>query len=284
MAEFDSFDDAYDAEATYPTTDSTTPPLTPTFTVATATQLQAAMSPDVANGEILVNITDDIELASGETWVPLNLDSYAGVSRIVLNGNGHTIKGLNNALLSNAIFGNTRVEINDLTLEGSVVEQTGSYAGAFLNYSDNAISVNLNNCHLVDATVTGSNYSGGLVGYVAGEITIIDCSVKNSAITGESVGALVGMISTAQGNETATITNATVIDNTVTSTKSGSYRVGELVGTANIAVVNLSGIVASGNTCSQAASTGASSGMVSTKWIGRSSSDVKGDSSDLIAF
>ena len=87
MAEFDSFDDAYDAGATYPSTNTTTPPQVPTFTVATATQLQAAMSPNVANGEIVVNLTENIELAAGETWTPLNLDSYTGVSRIILNGN-----------------------------------------------------------------------------------------------------------------------------------------------------------------------------------------------------
>lgn len=284
MAEYDSFDDTYDAGATYPSTGTTTPPQTPTFTVATATQLQAAMTPSVANGEIVVNLAGDIELASGETWTPLNLDSYTGVSRIIFNGNGHTIKGLNNALLSNAIFGNTRVEINDLTLDSSSVNQSGSYAGAFVNYADNAISVTLNNCHLVNATVTGTNYSGGLIGYVSGDTTITNCSVKNSTITGESVGALVGMISTAQGGETATIANATVTGNTIDSTKNGSYRVGELVGTTNISFVNLSAITASGNVCSQPASTGASSGMVSTKWIGRSSSTVSGDTSGAIVF
>ena len=92
------------------------------------------------------------------------------------------------------------------------------------------------------------------------------------------------MISVAQGNETATISTVTVTGNDINSVKNGSYRVGELVGTANIATVNLSGVTANGNVCQQPASTGAAGGMVSTKWIGRASSTVNGDTSDTIIF
>ena len=285
MAESDSFDDTYDAGATYPTVGTITPPATPTFTVATVTQLQAAMSPTVANGEIVVNLAQDLELAAGETWIPLNLDSYTGVSRVIFNGNGHTIKGLNNPLLSDAIFGNTSVEINDLTLEGSAVDLNDDYAGAFVCYADHAIDVSLNNCHLVDATVSGNKYSGGLVGYIAGDVSITNCSVKDSTITGESVGAVAGMFSVSGGVRNATVSGVTVTGNTVNSVKNGSYRVGELIGTSNINDLNLSGITASGNTCSQPASTGAEGGMTATKWIGRAKNNtVTGDTSEVIVF
>ncbi len=281
MHESDSFGDTYDQNAEYPGANQ---PQIPTFTVSSAAQLQAALTPTVAEGDLIVNLASDIELAAGETWTPLNLDSYTGVARVVINGNGHTIKGLNDSLLSNAIFGNTSVEINNLTLDSSTVNSTGDYAGAFVAYADNAISVKLFGCKLVNSAITSADYAGGLVGYVSGTVTISDCSVTGTAITGESVGSLAGMISTAQGNETATISNVTVTGNNVTSTKAGTYRVGELIGTTNIQNVVLSGIVASGNTCTQSGSTGATTGMTSTKWIGRSSSTVTGDTSEVVAF
>ena len=282
MQESDSFDDTYDADAKYPEPPANQP-ATPTFTVGTTSQLQAALQPDNSTGDLIVNLSASMELAAGETWTPLNLDSYSGVARVVINGNGHTIKGLNASLLDTAIFGNTKVEINDLTLEGSVVNSATNYAGAFLNYSDNAISVTLKNCHAKDAKVSSNNYAGALLGYVAGTVTIENCSVTGCTVTSAgSAGSLVGMISTAQGVETATISKISATGNNITSTKSGSYRVGELLGTANIKYVNLSDITVSGNTCTQAGATGGDTGMVNSAWIGRTSSTVTGDTSAVI--
>ena len=282
MHESDSFDDVYDIDGEYPSS-APSQPATPTFTVGTTSQLQAALQPDNSTGDLIVNLSSSMELAEGETWVPLNLDSYVGVARVVINGNGHTIKGLNASLLDTAIFGNTKVEINDLTLEGSVVNSATNYAGAFLNYSDNAISVTLKNCHVKNAKVSSNNYAGALLGYVAGTVTIENCSVTGCTVTSAgSAGSLVGMISTAQGVETATISKVSATGNTVTSTKNGSYRVGELIGTANIKYVNLSDITASGNTCTQAGATSGDSGMVNSAWIGRTSSTVTGDTSTVI--
>ena len=282
MYESDSEDDTYDANAEYPQSQPNLPQ-TPTFTVGTASQLQAAMQPTGNGDERIINIVADLELAAGENWLPLSLDSYVGVSRIVINGNNHTIKGPNESLLDQAIFGNTKVEINDLTLEDSTVSRSGSYGGAFVSYSDNAISVTLNNCHLVGGSVTSAKYAGGLIGYVAGTVTLTDCSVSGTTVTGESVGALVGMVSVAQGSETATIGMTSVTGCNLISTKNGTRRVGELIGTANIPYVTLSDVTTSGNTCTQTGSTGLESGMVSTSWIGRASSAVTGDTSAVIS-
>ncbi|MBR7160981.1 MAG: hypothetical protein IKD07_01060, partial [Clostridia bacterium] len=282
MHESDSFDDVYDIDGEYPSS-APSQPTTPTFTVGTTSQLQAALQPDNSTGDLIVNLSSSMELAAGETWVPLNLDSYVGVARVVINGNGHTIKGLNNSLLDTAIFGNTSVEINDLTLDGSVVNSTTDYAGAFLNYSDNAISVTLKNCHVKNATVSSNNYAGAMLGYAACNVTIENCSVTGCTVTSKgSAGSLVGMISTAQGVETASISNVSATYNTVTSTKNGSYRVGELIGTANVATVVLDGIDTSNNNCTQTGATGGDGGMVNSKWIGRTSSDVTGDTSAII--
>ncbi len=281
MHEDDSFGNTYDQFAEYPTTNQ---PQTPTFTVSTAAQLQAAMTPTVSNDKVIVNLADDVELADGEVWTPLNLEAYSGNARnIVINGNGHTIKGLNAPLIGIAFFGNTSVEINDLTLEECDVTSSTDYAGAFAAYVDNCASVKLSNCHLKNSTVVGasSSYVGGLIGYSSSPVTMEDCSVIGCEITGAgSVGALAGMLSVGQTGDVATISKVSVIGNTLTSTKNGSYRIGELFGTTNIPTVNLSNITTDANSCTQSGSNGFEG--TASKWIGRNLSTVNGDTSASI--
>ncbi|MBR3847820.1 MAG: SipW-dependent-type signal peptide-containing protein [Oscillospiraceae bacterium] len=284
MHEEDSFDDTYDAEATYPAGGSQ--PQAPTFTVSTAAQLQAAMTPTVSNDELIVNLSDDIELAAGETWTPLNLEAYSGnVLNIVINGNGHSIKGLDAPLIGKAFFGNTSIEINDLTLVDSNINSSGDYVGAFAAYADNCASVTLSNCHLREATIVGANDAAALVGFCSSNVTIEDCSVIDCEITGGgNVGSLIAMLSVGQGSEVANVSDVTVTGNTLVSTKVGSYRIGELIGTTNMPTLNLTNITASGNSCTQTNSTGVASGMTATAWIGRNTgaTTVTGDTSASI--
>ena len=285
MKEDDSFGNTYDQFGEYPAENR---PQTPTFTVSTAEQLQAAMTPTVSNDKLIVNLASDVELAAGETWTPLNLEAYSGnVLKVVINGNGHTIKGLNAPLIGKAFFGNTSVEINDLTLTNCNIVGTTDYVGAFAAYADNCASVTLSNCHLKDSVINGaaSKYTGGLLGYCSSPVTAENCSVVGCTITGaESVGAVAAMFSSNVIGTTTTVSNVTVKDNTLVSNKSGSYRVGAIVGTTNIENVILENIVASGNTCTQAGSTGVESGCTSTEWVGRKTGacTVTGDTSASI--
>ena len=285
--ENDSNGNTYDIGAKY----GANAPYTPSvITVSTAAELQAALSPDVTNGEAVINLAGDIQLAAGQNWNSLAMHAYGqNIHKITINGNGFTIKGLNAPLIDHVYFGNSSVEINDLTLEGCTMNVTGEYCGAFVANSDNTISVRLSNCHLKNSTLSatgGDNgcWVGGLIGYVSGPVTITDCSVTETNITSEKdAGGLVGMISVANGEETAEITKCTVKKNVLTSNNS-KYRVGELIGTSNIANVNLSNITAEENTCNSTATTTGETDFVASKWIGRTNSTVIGDTSDPITF
>ena len=218
----------------------------------------------------------------------LNMDAYGNnVHRIVINGNGHKIKGLNAALINRAYFGNTSIEIKDLTLVNSNINNKDSgwdngSTGAFIGFADSCDYVKFTNCHVKDSVVNGLTYSGGLIGYCSTPLTIENCSVINSTITGVDAGALAVMFSVGGSDVANTVNKVNVTGNTITSISNAEYTVGELVGTSNRNVVDLSEITTSGNTCTQTGSTGATEGFISTKWFGRRNNTVNGDTSEII--
>jgi len=237
-SESDSFNSAYDINAEYGASSNTGTP--PTVYVSTAAELKAALSPTISNNEAVVVLTSDVALADGETWTPLDLVAYSNTVRnIVIDGQGHTISGLNAPLLGNCYFGNTSIEIKNLTLSDcEIVDKyyNGLGSGAFIAYADNSSYVILNNCHLEDSSVTSTAPKntfvgiGGLIGYSSSDLTITDCSVTNCTITGayNSAGAIAGHVSA--GHDT-TITNAKVVGCTVKGEK--IEKSGYVVGTAN---------------------------------------------------
>lgn len=232
--ESDSFDTSYDINAKYDENNSTDAPV---FFVKTAADLKAALTPTVSNDEAVVILDSDITLADGETWTPLALEAYTGTVRnIVIDGQGHSIKGLNAPLIGHAYFGNTSIEIKNLTLTNATIvdkHYNGLGSGAFVAYADNCSSVVLSNCHLTESSVTSTGDFtgiGGLVGYSSSNLTITDCSVTNCTITGaqNSAGAIAGHVSA--GHDTV-ITNAKVIGCTVKGERAD--KTGYVVGTAN---------------------------------------------------
>lgn len=237
--EYDSTRNDYDAAAEYDTTTSSTSPI---VTVATVEELKAALIPAVSNEAATVNLTADIALAEGENWTPLTMDSYHGVKSIVINGNGHTISGLNAPLLGACYFGNVAIEINDLTLSNvQFVNKTYNVgSGAFIAYADNCSSVTLSKCQLKDSEISCTEDItgvGGLVGYSSSNLIIKDCTVINTKITGSlsSTGAIAGHVSA--GSHTTTISNAKVIGCTITGEKAAKS--GYVLGTANDGVTSI---------------------------------------------
>ncbi len=240
-------------------------------TVSTATQLQEILTnfTDAGSGDNVINISEDITLAEGETWTPVTIDGYNGAGVITINGNGHTISGLNDTLLAGGFAGNSGIIINDLTIaDANITSSNAQGYGAFINCIDSMPKIELNNCHLVDSTITDTLGArvGGLIGWSAGYnvenngpvdtyITINGCSVTGCTITANgSVGAIIGHA----GNNPATyhtITNCTVKNNVLTSTDDGGWRVGVVVGTANVGEVTISETVSEGNTLSQTGKT-----------------------------
>ncbi len=221
--------------------------------VATAAELKEILNTFGAAGagDNVLNITTDIELADGETWTPVVVDGYNGADVIVINGNGHTIKGLTAPLFAGGFAGGSGIIINDLTIEDSEIVSTNTLgSGAFIETIDSMDKIILNNCHVKNSSITGSR-TGGLIGWNSGYnntndgaintyVNIKDCTVENCTITGNgTVGGIVGHAG-ANAWTYNTITNCEIIDCTLVS-NDDSYRVGGIVGTANVGEVVING-------------------------------------------
>ena len=263
--ESDSFDTSYDVTAPY---DSSAPKTPLVVSVGTKAELEAALTSFAAAGagDNVINLTQDFEIKNGETWTSASINGYQGAGVITINGKGHTIKGLNAPLLAGGFAGKSGVIINDLTLDNVKINDADNKlgVGAFIGCIDSMPKIELNNCKLTNSTITstGGARVGGLIGWTAGYnnpndgpvntyITIKSCSVENCQITANgSVGAIIGHA----GNNPATyhtIEGCTVSNTKLTSTDDGGWRVGVVVGTANVGEVTITGITSSSNTLTQ---------------------------------
>ena len=260
--EYDSFNNRYDNAAEYPEKVPTT------VTVATAEELRTALTTltDAGSGDNKVIINGDITLAEGETWTPITVDGYRGAGVITVEGNGHTISGLNNALFAGGFAGTSGIVIKDLTLDKMTINDSTNTQGigAFICNVDSMPKIDLVNCHLTNSTITSTAGArvGGLVGWSSGYnkpndgpvdtyVTITNCSVENCEITAKgSVGGIIGHA----GANPATyhsITDCTVTNTKLHSTDDGGWRVGVVVGTANVGEVTINNTVSTGNTLAQ---------------------------------
>ena len=232
--------------------------------VGTAADLQAMLTQFTSSGsgDNVLNITSDIDIGSVQ-WESVTVQGYTGADVITVNGNGHTITGLNAPLFTGGFAGGSGIIIKDLTIKNANFDVAAKYestgVGAFICSVDSMDVITLTNCHLLDSKITGSR-TGGLVGWTSGYnnvndgpvdtfVTIKNCSVINCEITGTSVGAITGHAG-ANAATFSLIEDCIVKDNTLTS-NSSSYRVGIVVGTANAGQLTINNISESGNTVKQ---------------------------------
>ena len=265
--ESDSISNRYDAAAEYPD-----PTIPTTATVCTAEELKTVLTAftDAGSGNNTVSIANDITLQEGETWTPVSVDGYRGAGIITVEGNGHTISGLNNTLFAGGFAGTSGIVIKDLTLDKVTINDTTNSLGlgAFIGSVDSMPKIELVNCHLTNSTITstGGARVGGLIGWTSGydvttdgpvdmHVTITNCSVENCEITAKgSVGGIIGHA----GSNAATyqtITGCTVKDTKLTSTDDDGWRVGVVVGTANIGQLTIDTTTGTNNTLAQTGKT-----------------------------
>lgn len=238
--------------------------------VSDATKLNDVLTglTDAGSGNTAISITENLDL-TGVTWNPVVVEGYTGAGVITINGNGKTITGLSAPLFAGGFAGGSGIVINDLTIANSEIVSTNTIgSGAFIESIDSMQTITLNNCHLKDSKVTGGTGSrtGGLIGWTAGYnnvndgpvktyVTITGCSVINNTITCDgSVGGINGHAGNNAWTYT-TIKDCTVTDNILTSTDDGGWRVGVVVGTANVGEVIISDITESRNTLTQTGKT-----------------------------
>ena len=205
-------------------------------------------------GDTVIELLDDINM-TGKNWTPVGVDGYHGQGVITLNGNGKTITGLSAPLFAGGFAGKSGIVIKDLTIAGADINDTTNNQGigAFINCVDSMTRIELDNCHLKNSKIvsTGGARVGGLIGWTSGynnqndgpvdtKVTLTNCSVEN--VTIEAKGSVGGLIGHAGANPATyhTITGCTVKDSTLKCTETGkSWRVGDLVGTANVGQVTV---------------------------------------------
>ena len=214
-----------------------------------ATLQEALNAAAAGTGNITVEILDDIDLTNVD-WNPVTV-SAPGYPVVTVEGNGKTITGLNDMLFAGTWAGNSGLIINDLTIANSnIVHDENDSAGnigvgAFIGFPQASATITLNKCHLVNSTVNGGHWTGGLIGMAGGyngndgpvfmNLTIKDCSVTGSIITGKgSCGGIIGHGSCAAWTA-VNIQNTTVSGNTVTSTGSSTNKAGAVMGTIGAA-------------------------------------------------
>lgn len=244
--EEDSFDEQYDKDAEY---------IKPMSDISNLLKLFNDAA--VGTEDVVIDLTEDFD---GTNWTAIDSQGYSGVKNVTINGNGHTIYNMHSPLLTGSFAGDGTVTINDLNIEGAnmTLAKIGNLGvGAFVCYSDASGGITLNNCHLKNSYIECTNgYAGGLIGYSSSPITVSNCSVINSSVIGgNSSGAICGQFA-----NPATVSDCKV-ENTAVSYANGdevdsdSWRVGVIVGTANVGTVTMTDITESGNTLKQGSKT-----------------------------
>lgn len=240
--------------------------------VMTAAELRATLTAftSAGSGDNIIKIGKDIVLKEGETWVPAKVDGYHGAGVVTVLGNGHKISGLNAPLFAGGFAGNSGIIVKDLTLDGVKINDATSNLGigAFVCDVDSMPTIELDNCHLTNSEMisTGGARVGGLIGWTSGYnkpndgpvdtyIKITKCSVEGCRISAK--GSVGGIIGHAGCNPATfhTITDCAVKNCVLTSTDDGGWRVGVVVGTANVGKLTINNITESGNTITQTGKT-----------------------------
>lgn len=240
--------------------------------VMTTAELRATLTAftSAGSGDNVIEIGKDIVLKEGETWTPAKVDGYHGAGVVTVFGNGHKISGLNAPLFAGGFAGNSGIIVKDLTLDGVKINDATSDQGigAFVCNVDSMPTIELDNCHLTNSKMisTGGARVGGLIGWTSGYnkpndgpvdtyIKITKCSVEGCTISAK--GSVGGIIGHAGCNPATyhTISDCSVKNCVLTSTDDGGWRVGVVVGTANVGKLTINNITESGNTITQTGKT-----------------------------
>ena len=226
---------------------------------------------DAGSANTSVEIAADIDLSEVD-WTPVSVNGYKGADVITIDGKGHTITGLSAPLFAGGFAGGSGIVIKNWTIADSeVITKNTQGAGFFIECSDSQNIIEMENCHVFNSTLKmdksiESSRLGGLIGWTSGwnkqddgpvdmYVNIKNCTVIECTIEGS--GSIGGIIGHAGANPATfhTIENCTVKDCNLSSTDDGGWRVGVVVGTANIGETTISNIIESGNVLTQTGKT-----------------------------
>ena len=207
--------------------------------VVSATALATELTPD-ANG--VITLTRDYTVTGD--WTSLALSGT-----VTIEGNNHTIKGINQPLVAGT--GGINITVNDLTISESVIGiatvENGLGTAAFISYIDHSGKASFTNCHLFESKVTDNERAAALLAFSeASEVSIKNCSVVKCELT--SVGGAAGLV--AYTHSTTTVENSKVENTIVEATEDRTSKTalaGAVIGTVN-ANTTFTNVTVSGNT------------------------------------
>ena len=219
--------------------------LTPDHFVVLSAVSAAELAHEMIPVNGVINLTKDYVVT--DAWTPLVFSE-----NITINGNGHTIQGLDKALVLRA--NGVNISINDLTIEKSNISYSASDAnetalgvGGFISYQDAAGTATFNNCHLKNSTVNGNERAAGLIGYTSGnQLTVTNCTVEGCTI--KATGSTGGIVAHTQ--TTVSISGSKVENSTIESTEDRSTKAaiaGGIIGTI-MGATTFDNVTVSGNT------------------------------------
>ena len=213
-----------------------------TFNNITFKASAAALANELTPVSGVITLTRDYEVSGN--WTSLSL-----TGTVVINGQNHTIKGINQPLVAGT--SGINITINDLTIADSEIGvaaiENGLGTAAFISYIDYSGKASFTNCHLLDSKVTGNKRVAALLAFSeATEVSIKDCSVVDCQLT--SVGGAAGLL--AYTHSTTTVEDSKVERTTVESTENRTGKTalaGAVIGTVN-ANTTLTNVTVNGNT------------------------------------
>ena len=213
-----------------------------TFNNITFVASAAALAKEMTPVDGVITLTRDY-IVTGD-WTSLALSGT-----VTIEGNNHTIKGINQPLVAGT--GGINITVNDLTITeseiGVAAKENGLGTAAFISYIDHSGKASFNNCHLLNSKVTGNERAAALLAFSeASEVSIKNCSVVKCELT--SVGGAAGLV--AYTHSTTTVENSKVENSTVEATEDRTGKkalAGAVIGTVT-ANTTFTNVTVSGNT------------------------------------
>ena len=202
----------------------------------------AALAKEMTPVDGVITLTRDY-IVTGD-WTSLALSGT-----VTINGNNHTIKGINQPLVAGTAGIN--ITVNDLTITeseiGIAANEKGLGTAAFISYIDYSGKASFDNCHLFDSKVTGNERAAALIGYTSGnQLTVTNCTVEGCTI--KATGSTGGIVAHTQ--TTVSISGSKVEKSTIESTEDRSTKAaiaGGIIGTI-VGATTFDNVTVSGNT------------------------------------
>lgn len=213
-----------------------------TFNNITFVASAAALAKEMTPVDGVITLTRDYTVTGD--WTSLALSGT-----VTIEGNNHTIKGINQPLVAGT--SGINITVNDLTITeseiGIAAKENGLGTAAFISYIDYSGKASFTNCHLFESKVTGNERAAALLAFSeASEVSIKNCSVVKCELT--SVGGAAGLV--AYTHSTTTVENSKVENTIVEATEDRTSKTalaGAVIGTVN-ANTTFTNVTVSGNT------------------------------------